>query len=97
LLTEYSENLICEVDILLEEIKVLEDEVGIGFVNVIEDLLWAFERRATAAWIFQKAIQKKIYPQDAFTVEDKDWRADFRRFSAGAALVGLTLWMDHMQ
>lgn len=28
---------------------------------------------------------------------DKDWGADFRKLSAGAALVGLTLWLDHMQ
>ena len=28
---------------------------------------------------------------------DKDWGADFRRLSAGAALVALTLWLDHMQ
>ncbi|GLJ23966.1 hypothetical protein SUGI_0455590 [Cryptomeria japonica] len=97
LLTENSDKLISEVDILLEEMKVLEDEVGFGFVNVIEDLLWAFEQRATAAWIFQMAVQKKIYPQDVLRVENKDWRADFRRLSAGAALVGLTLWMDHMQ
>lgn len=30
-------------------------------------------------------------------VADKDWGADFRKLSAGAALVGLTLWLDHMQ
>lgn len=28
---------------------------------------------------------------------DKDWGANFRKLSAGAALVGLTLWLDHMQ
>lgn len=32
-----------------------------------------------------------------FRVADKDWGADFRRLSAGAALVALTLWLDHMQ
>jgi len=32
-----------------------------------------------------------------FRVADKDWGADFRKLSAGAALVGLTLWLDHMQ
>lgn len=26
-----------------------------------------------------------------------DWGADFRKLSAGAALVGLTLWLDSMQ
>jgi hypothetical protein len=30
-------------------------------------------------------------------VAEKDWGADFRKLSAGAALVGLTLWLDHMQ
>jgi hypothetical protein len=31
------------------------------------------------------------------SVAQKDWGADFRKLSAGAALVGLTLWLDHMQ
>jgi hypothetical protein len=30
-------------------------------------------------------------------VADKDWGADFRKLSAGSALIGLTLWLDHMQ
>ncbi|KAL6533423.1 hypothetical protein OROMI_027535 [Orobanche minor] len=30
-------------------------------------------------------------------VADKDWVADLRKLAAGAALVGLTLWLDHMQ
>ncbi|XP_031095228.1 pentatricopeptide repeat-containing protein At3g18110, chloroplastic-like [Ipomoea triloba] len=30
-------------------------------------------------------------------VAGRDWGADFRKLSAGAALVGLTLWLDHMQ
>lgn len=30
-------------------------------------------------------------------VADKDWGADFRKLSGGAALVALTLWLDHMQ
>lgn len=30
-------------------------------------------------------------------VAERDWGADFRKLSAGAALVGLTLWLDHMQ
>lgn len=97
LLTESSETLISEVDTLLEGLRVLEEEAAFFFVNVIENLLWAFERRATAAWIFEMAIQKNIYPRDVFRVEDKNWDADFQRLSAGAALVGLTLWMDHMQ
>lgn len=30
-------------------------------------------------------------------VAEKDWGADFRKLSAGASLVGLTLWLDRMQ
>lgn len=33
----------------------------------------------------------------SYRVADKDWGADFRKLSAGAALVGLTLWLDLMQ
>lgn len=44
----------------------LEEEAAFGFVNVIENLLWAFERRATAAWIFEMAIQKEIYSREVF-------------------------------
>lgn len=37
------------------------------------------------------------YLSSCCRVADKDWGADFRKLSAGAALVGLTLWLDHMQ
>ncbi|KAL0400487.1 UNVERIFIED_CONTAM: Pentatricopeptide repeat-containing protein, chloroplastic [Sesamum latifolium] len=30
-------------------------------------------------------------------VANKDWEADFRKLSAGAALVRLTLWLDHIE
>ncbi|KAG8076993.1 hypothetical protein GUJ93_ZPchr0006g44961 [Zizania palustris] len=30
-------------------------------------------------------------------VEEKDWGADLRKLSAGAALIALTLWLDQMQ
>lgn len=30
-------------------------------------------------------------------VAERDWGADFRKLSAGAAFVGLTLWLDLMQ
>lgn len=30
-------------------------------------------------------------------MEEKDWGADLRKLSAGAALVALTLWLDQMQ
>lgn len=32
-----------------------------------------------------------------FRVIEKDWGADFRKLSAAAALVALTLWLDQMQ
>ncbi|XP_019168067.1 PREDICTED: pentatricopeptide repeat-containing protein At3g18110, chloroplastic isoform X1 [Ipomoea nil] len=97
LLTEQSESLVLETDQYLEQIASTEDDAAFNFVNALEDLLWAFEQRATASWIFQLAIKKSIYRHDVFRVADKDWGADFRKLSAGAALVGLTLWLDHMQ
>lgn len=92
-----SELLVLEMDRYLAELEPLEDNAAFNFVNALEDLLWAFELRATASWIFQLAIKRNIYPHDIFRVADKDWGADFRKLSAGAALVGLTLWLDHMQ
>ncbi|KAI3783884.1 hypothetical protein L1987_42973 [Smallanthus sonchifolius] len=96
-LLENSESMVLEIDQVLEELKPLEDNAALNFVNVVEDLLWAFELRATASSVFQLAVKKDIYRQDVFRVADKDWGADFRKLSAGAALVGLTLWLDHMQ
>ncbi|KAG6495329.1 hypothetical protein ZIOFF_043132 [Zingiber officinale] len=86
-----------DLEYLLEESKSLGEDASFNFVNAMEDLLWAFERRATASWIFQLAIRKNIYRHDIFRVAEKDWGADFRKLSPGAALVGLTLWLDHMQ
>lgn len=97
LLTEETGSLVIEVDYLLEELRHMEDNASFNFVNALEDLLWAYERRATASCIFQLAIKKNIYRHDVFRVAEKDWGADFRKLSAGAALVGLTLWLDHMQ
>ncbi|OAY84201.1 Pentatricopeptide repeat-containing protein, chloroplastic [Ananas comosus] len=97
LLTEKTGPMVLEVDRLLEELVLLEDNACFNFVNALEDLLWAFERRATASWIFQLAIKRNIYHHDVFRVAEKDWGADFRKLSAGAALVGLTLWLDNMQ
>lgn len=42
-------------------------------------------------------ITKRTESLSFYRVADKDWGADFRKLSAGAALVGLTLWLDHMQ
>ncbi|TVU12202.1 hypothetical protein EJB05_45835, partial [Eragrostis curvula] len=97
LLTERTPSLLTEVENFLEELRALEDSAALNFVNALEDLLWAFERRATASWIFQLAVKRSIYHDNIFRVEEKDWGADFRMLSAGAALVGLTLWLDHMQ
>nr|XP_010318267.1 pentatricopeptide repeat-containing protein At3g18110, chloroplastic [Solanum lycopersicum] len=96
-LTENSESLVLDLDLYLEQIETAEDKAALNFVNALEDLLWAFELRATASWVFQLAIKRRIYHNDIFRVADKDWGADFRKLSAGAALVGLTLWLDHMQ
>ncbi|KAG6742529.1 hypothetical protein POTOM_053401 [Populus tomentosa] len=97
LLTEKPEPLVSALDQCLEMLETLEDNAAFNFVNALEDLLWAFELRATASWVFLLAIKRKIYRHDVFRVADKDWGADFRKLSGGAALVGLTLWLDHMQ
>lgn len=96
-LLENSESMVMEMDMVLEELKPMEDNAALNFVNAIEDLLWAFELRATASWVFQLAVKKDIYRNNVFRVAEKDWGADFRKLSGGAALVGLTLWLDHMQ
>ncbi|KAJ9546179.1 hypothetical protein OSB04_025886 [Centaurea solstitialis] len=96
-LLKNDESMVLEMDRLLGELKPMEDNAALNFVNAIEDLLWAFELRATASWVFQLAVKKDIYRHDVFRVAEKDWGADFRKLSAGAALVGLTLWLDHMQ
>ncbi|KAI3983876.1 hypothetical protein MKX01_011584 [Papaver californicum] len=97
LLTGKEESLVVEVDNLLEPLGPSDDNAAFNFVNAVEDLLWTFERRATASWVLQLAIKSKVYRHDIFRVSDKDWGADFRKLSPGAALVGLTLWLNHMQ
>lgn len=66
LLTEKSESLISEVDRCLEKLEPLEDDAAFNFVNALDDLLWAFELRATASWVFQLAIKRGIYRHDVF-------------------------------
>ncbi|KAG2604856.1 pentatricopeptide repeat-containing protein At3g18110, chloroplastic-like isoform X1 [Panicum virgatum] len=97
LLTERTPSVLSEVADYLDELGALEDSAALNFVNALEDLLWAFECRATASWIFQLAVKRSVYRDNVFRVAEKDWGADFRKLSAGAALVGLTLWLDHMQ
>lgn len=55
-----------EVQSLLLELTLKEDNAAFNFVNAIEDLLWAFEQRATASWIFQLAIRINIYRSNVF-------------------------------
>lgn len=64
-LTEKSETLVVELDSFLDQLGSQED-ASFNFINALEDLLWAFERRATASWIFQLAIKKGIYRHNVF-------------------------------
>ncbi|KAG9452917.1 hypothetical protein H6P81_005821 [Aristolochia fimbriata] len=97
LLTEKTDSLVIEVDHLFKQLESFEDNSSFNFVNALEDLLWAFQQRSTALWVFQVAIRRGIYRHNLFRVSEKDWGADFRKLSAGAALVALTLLLDHMQ
>ncbi|XP_074320390.1 pentatricopeptide repeat-containing protein At3g18110, chloroplastic [Silene latifolia] len=97
LLFDSCDSLVGIMDQWLERLEPLEDNAAFNFVNALEDLLWAFELRSKASWLFQLAVKRSIYGENVFRVAEKDWGADFRKLSAGAALVGLTLWLDHMQ
>lgn len=97
LLNENFESLVTVLDHWLERLEPLEDNAAFNFVNALENLLWSFELRATASLLFQMALKRRIYQDNVFRVAEKDWGADFRKLSAGAALVGLTLWLDLMQ
>lgn len=66
LLTEKSESLVSEVDSCLEKLEPMGDNAAFNFVNALEDLLWAFELRATASWVFQLAIKRNIYCHNVF-------------------------------
>jgi hypothetical protein len=66
LLTERTSSLLTEIDSFLEELETLEDSASLNFVNALEDLLWAFERRATASYIFQLAVNRSIYHHNVF-------------------------------
>lgn len=66
LLTEKSDSLVSEVESCLEKLGPLEDNAAFMFVNALEDLLWAFEHRATASWVFQLAVKCSIYRHDVF-------------------------------
>ncbi|XP_020588535.1 pentatricopeptide repeat-containing protein At3g18110, chloroplastic isoform X2 [Phalaenopsis equestris] len=66
LLTENTEVLVAKVEKVLGDLVPEEDDACFNFVNALEDLLWAFERRATASWLFQMAIKKGIYRHGVF-------------------------------
>ena len=66
LLTERSESLVSAVDRCLEKLEPMEDNAAFNFVNALENLLWAFELRATASWVFQLAIKRSIYHHGVF-------------------------------
>lgn len=97
LLKEKNVEIIAEVDHALQGLEQFGLDAGLGLVNVLLDLLWGFQRRATAAKVFTLAVQRNIYSSTMARVQVKNWGADFRRLSAGAALVALTLWLDQMQ
>lgn len=63
---EKSESLIPDVDHCLQKLEPLEDNAAFNFVNALEDLLWAYELRATASWVFQLAVKRSIYNHDVF-------------------------------
>lgn len=66
LLTENTESLVLEMDQFLEKVEPIEDNAVFNLVNSLEDLLWAFNLRATASWVFQLAIKRNIYNHDVF-------------------------------
>lgn len=65
-------SLVQELDTMLDQLGYFEDNVGFNFVNSLENLLWAFERRATASWVFQLAIRKSVYRHDIFRYSSHD-------------------------
>lgn len=54
------------MDQYLGSLEPVEDNAALNFVNALEDLLWSFDLRATASWVFQLAIKKSIYKHDVF-------------------------------
>lgn len=97
LLREKNAEILIDVDRTLQDLEAFGEDAGLGLINVLLDLLWGFQRRGTAGKIFRLAIQRKIYSSTIARVQVKNWSADLRRLSAGAALVALTLWLDQMQ
>lgn len=97
LLIERIDDVILDAEDWLENLQESANDWGQGMVNVLEDLLWAFKRREAAAHLFHLAVNLGVYPQNLYRVEHNNWTADFRKLSAGAALVALTQWLSCMQ
>lgn len=66
LLTENWESSVKILDHWLERLEPLEDNAAFNFVNSLENLLWAFELRATASLLFQLAVKRRIYQNHVF-------------------------------
>ncbi|KAL2612821.1 hypothetical protein R1flu_024513 [Riccia fluitans] len=97
LLTERGSSLLAEVDDLTTALQACSTGSGSGLLNVLQDLLWAFEKRASAAYVFKSAVDKNLYGRQFFRVEEVDWEADLCKLSPGASLVALHLWLIEMQ
>lgn len=63
---EKSDSLVSEMDKCLERLENVEDNAAFNFVNALTNLLWAFEYRATASWVFQLAVKRNIYHHNVF-------------------------------
>ncbi|KAL0816513.1 hypothetical protein Bca101_072957 [Brassica carinata] len=66
LLVGRPELLVSEVDEWFEKLKPIKDNAALNFANALLNLLWAFELRATASWVFQLAIKRGIFSRDVF-------------------------------
>nr|CAB3467360.1 unnamed protein product [Digitaria exilis] len=96
LLCQMSPRVISTILIKARDVELMIAEMEeVGFkpdVAILNALLMMY----TATGNFDRTIQDCGFDLPISVVE-KDWGADFRKMSAGAALVGLTLWLDHMQ
>ncbi|CAM6121102.1 unnamed protein product [Calypogeia fissa] len=97
LLTSNDSSVLLELECLLDALVDERPGAASGVLNVLQDLLWAFHKRVTAAHVFTLAMKKNIYERDFTRVQEEDWGADLCGLSPGAALVALTLWLINMQ
>lgn len=66
LLLEKKEAVMLEVESWLTHLQASTDDGGQGLVNVLEDLLWAFQQRGTADRLFKLAVRVGVY-QDSYS------------------------------